>query len=69
MATMSIATASAVNTLLNWITGRENAGGEVPSRDDALRAAQELARHADKALGAGWRPDELPAAWPEDRRG
>jgi hypothetical protein len=64
---VTITEARAVNTLLNWITGRRPfnyPGPPLPTSAEALEAAQILAAKAEKALMAGWSPVRLGAAWP-----
>lgn len=65
---MSITAANAVNVLLAWITGdaRHSGTGNVPPREAAIHAASTLAELANKALAAGWLPDEVLDAWPPE---
>ncbi len=60
---LTIGEALAVNTLVKWILGQPNAIGADISGDDALKAAQLLADHANKALHAGIRPEEVGHFW------
>ena len=52
---VNITEATAINRLLDWIYGK-------PTTPEKLREASlTLASSANKALVAGWRPDQIPA--------
>lgn len=62
---MTVTDATAVNTLLHWITGTPSRAGGIPDPDAALAAANTLARAAFARLGAGVRgTGDLDARWP-----
>lgn len=62
---VTVSEASAINTLIRFITGTCSAVGAVPDSDTALRAANLLAGSAHKRLMAGLRGDgDLDPIWP-----
>ncbi len=66
---MTVTEANAVNVLLRWVTGKDSCGKPVvQTREQAIEAAQVLARGANRRLYAGWRPEQVPDAWPETPR-
>lgn len=61
---LTITEANAVNILLDHILGQPNADETLDQRVDRLAEATVLlAEKANKALGAGWRPDDVRAKW------
>lgn len=61
---MNLSEANAVNQLLTYLLGqRPHSSGHRPTPDEAQAIAEFLALRASVALGAGWRPEEVGAAW------
>ncbi|MBF6558512.1 MAG: hypothetical protein IVW52_20675 [Acidimicrobiales bacterium] len=56
-----------LNTVLKYLLAYEPHGLAVPTRDEALAAAERLTRKANKTLMAGLRPDQVRDNWPGPR--
>ncbi len=64
---LTIGEASAVNTLIHFITQDPNALGELPSSEKALEAANLLCAKAYKALMCGYHGDgDVAKVWPAE---
>lgn len=63
--TLPVATAHAVNTLVEYLLGLDPAHHGTPTATAAREAALELTARAHKTLAAGLSPAALAAAWPE----
>jgi hypothetical protein len=61
---LTVTEAQAVNDLLAWLICDHN-DPQVPDHARALAAAELLAEHANKTLGAGIRPEHVTVAWPD----
>lgn len=61
---LTITQASDVNVLLSFILGRDATGSESPRflGEREQEAMLRLTDGANRALGAGWRPEQIPAA-------
>ena len=62
---MTIEQASAVNTLINYITGTPTFSNRPPERWDAIKAAKVLARAAHKKLASGITEASVAELMPE----
>lgn len=62
---LTVSEASAVNKLIDFVTGQRDGTDQRASSGDALDAAELLARGANKRLSAGYRGDgDVANYWP-----